>query len=322
MFFISNSLAEKYIDDAFPVVIGARAPAMGNAYTSIPDDPAAIWYNPGNLSLLEKTSMLFHYEDRYNLGIRYDLIGLTTKRNQTTFGLGLQRIQVDDNPDTRDLLFDYGLDGIPNTHDAGEGNGIPDHGESLNYDEITFSSDLHWMLTLAAARKLKENLGLGIALKYLSHSIFEHHAWGIGLDAGLLWIISPEWKLGLNLRNFPTTFVSWDTGNTEQAYPYLLFGVSRWINWESSKLILTSDLEFRGDDSGNEATGNLGPISWDVKLGAEFVLREIIALRVGSDSGQFGVGFGLKMKKVSLDYGFYTHDTLGETSRFGFCLNL
>ena len=46
------------------------------------------------------------------------------------------RESIGDIPDTRNALLDYGLDGMPNTGDIGENNGILDDGERLDQKKL------------------------------------------------------------------------------------------------------------------------------------------------------------------------------------------
>jgi hypothetical protein len=104
--------------------------------------------------------------------------------------------------------------------------------------------------------------------------------------------------------------------------PYLVAGLSRVFRWEAGSLIIVGDTELHFDDQGHASAGNLGLLSYDFRLGGEFNLRDVVLLRMGSDSGQFSIGIGIKMGKLALDYTDYSHQELGQTHRFSVSLQI
>ena len=64
---------------------------------------------------------------------------------------------IDRIPDTRDMLLDFGLDGIPGTGDVGEGNGQVDEGERLDKDKLSYFSQKQTGVYLSTSWKSKSN---------------------------------------------------------------------------------------------------------------------------------------------------------------------
>jgi hypothetical protein len=73
------------------------------------------------------------------------------------------------------------------------------------------------------------------------------------------------------------------------------------------------DIRFEGRDYAAQFAA--GPMSIDSHFGWEYQLRELLALRLGSDVGRFAVGAGISLPKLQIDYAFLSHDDLGETHR-------
>ncbi|MCD4700474.1 MAG: hypothetical protein K8S24_01315, partial [Candidatus Aegiribacteria sp.] len=64
---------------------------------------------------------------------------------------------------------------------------------------------------------------------------------------------------------------------------------------------------------------NFSGISLDTHIGAEFLIKDLVALRIGSSEGSMTAGLGLKFglmnHPVSLDYAYLSHQDLDATHR-------
>ena len=80
------------------------------------------------------------------------------------------RESIGDIPDTRNALLDYGLDGMPNTGDIGENNGILDDGERLDSEKVNYFNQNQIGLHISKSFTYS-NYNLGFALKFLDHRI-------------------------------------------------------------------------------------------------------------------------------------------------------
>lgn len=97
-------------------------------------------------------------------------------------GFMISRVSVDHIPDTRSALLDWGLDGIPGTGDEGEGNGILDPGEHLNYDEVTYHNS--GITTLSLGTELKEIYGFktGLTVNGIYMNLIAENGFGLSFD--------------------------------------------------------------------------------------------------------------------------------------------
>ena len=71
---------------------------------------------------------------------------------------------------------------------------------------------------------------------------------------------------------------------------------------------------FDGSDEVSQLGGGL-----DSRLGLEYWFKQLLAARVGSDTGNFTAGAGLNvpgmLQGMSVDYAFLAHDELDDTHR-------
>ena len=54
----------------------------------------------------------------------------------------------------------------------------------------------------------------------------------------------------------------------------------------------------------------------------EYLLKKLLALRMGLDTGRFTAGVGVKLPKLNVDYAFLSHSDLGDTHRISLILTL
>ncbi|MFC2083104.1 hypothetical protein ACFLSG_03600, partial [Candidatus Bipolaricaulota bacterium] len=75
--------------------IGARAMAMGGAFTALADDATAAFWNPAGLAQLDDTRLVGVSTDLYGLGITHQFVGATTSFANLGIGLGWKRASID-----------------------------------------------------------------------------------------------------------------------------------------------------------------------------------------------------------------------------------
>ncbi len=157
---------------------GARAQAMGGAFTAIANDATAMYWNPAGISRLGRMEATFNYANWF-LDTQYAYTGLVAPIgssmavgvNVTHFGFGEQPVRTIDRP---------------------EGTG-----------EVYGASDL--ALALAFGMNLTDRFSFGVNLKYINQSIWHESASGFAIDMGALYDTPlPGLKLGFAIQNFGT----------------------------------------------------------------------------------------------------------------------
>lgn len=343
--FSFSSRADKYAGEFLYIGAGARALAMGSAFAAVSNDITAAYWNPAGLPSLEGRSAAFMHSERFGGLITYDYLAYTQEYAGDMYAASLFRTDAGKIADTTDLQwYDTGSDGVfgvdgsgepgdsgnddydPESNPSGtEGNGQWDPGEELIYDEgrITWSSASDNALYLSWGRRLSDNLSVGASSKIIYRKLMDYSAWGVGLDAALMWNPTEAFALGLNLQDVFGTWMFWNSGTTESVSPTAKLGAS--FTWPVSRFhsVLTfaadGDFRFEGREFAAQYSIPEAGVSLDTHLGAELLIKDTVGLRIGSSEGNMTAGLGIELEisglDVSLDYAWLSHDDLDNTHR-------
>ncbi len=315
----------KYAGEFMSTGVGARALGMGGAFVAISEDVTAGYWNPSALAALEYPQLAGMYAERFASMVNYNYGGISLPFGKSS-GLSLSfiRLAVDDIPNTEKALLDYGVDGIPNTGDQGEGNGIIDEKERIDPNQVFYFNSAEYAFFLSYGTKRRDNFFYGGNVKILRKGIGENSAWGMGFDFACLWQPYRNLTVGANLQDITTTLLVWDTGRQEAITPTSKIGVAYF--WQSSKIagqiIPAFDMDIRFENRRYASQFNLGSSSFDFHLGAEYRLKKLLAFRLGLDTGRFAAGVGIKLPRLNVDYAFLSHQDLGDTHRVSVILTL
>jgi hypothetical protein len=155
---------------------GARAQAMGGAFTAIASDATAMYWNPAGIARLGRMEATFNYANWF-LDTQYAYTGVVAPIgssmaigiNATHFGFGEQPVRTIDRP---------------------EGTG-----------EVYGANDL--ALGLAFGMNLTDRFSFGVNLKYINQNIWHESANGFAMDMGALYDTPlTGLKLGFAIQNF------------------------------------------------------------------------------------------------------------------------
>lgn len=333
----------KYAGEFLSIGAGARGLGMGGAFCAVVDDASAGYWNPAGLYLIDGQEAQFMHSERFGGIVRYDYLGYGRSDGLTGLGASLFRTDVGDIANTNDLQYYdtgsdgvFGVDGTGEPGDAGnddydsttnpngtEGNGEWDPGEEIIYDEgrITYGNGVDWALYLSWSRSLNSVFSVGASAKVIQRGLMDNSAFGLGLDIGARYQPSEAFSVGLNLQDISGTHLFWDTGVNESILPTVKIGLA--LRWPLRKFAtvatIAADGDFRFEGREYSAQYNFSGISLDTHLGAEFLIKDLIALRIGSAEGSMtaglGLQFGLMNHPVSLDYAYLSHQDLDATHR-------
>jgi hypothetical protein len=246
--------------------LSARASAMGMSYVSSAKNSDAVYWNPAGLADSDSS---------------YEIIGMGTRAFETqytsiqgSFGLlglnwGLAYVGA-------------GIDGIEETVEninTGRGQGT---GNNLSYDAVAYY--------MSTAKKITNDIFLGITAKYIQEREAGYTANGAGLDVGAIYKPVDWISFGTNLQNLIAPSMEWNTPskNVDRIPLNIKTGVS--FSLLNDSLIAGADLNFR-----NNRTTKLS-------LGAEYWLNPNLALRGGFDHGELCLGTGLYLAGFILDF--------------------
>ena len=245
----SNLYWVNYGWELFNYVSEARRASLGNSTVAYDfNDPSSSLGNPCfPLTYTRKISLT--HQSRFAGIVNSELISTQLKKEERLININLIFEGINDIPDTRSALLDWGYDGQYGTSDLGESNGKIDEGERLDIDKIKFFSQRRYGFH-GTSNFIFKGIPLGVGLKIISASLGHQNGIGIGLDFGFHKRIM-NYNLGFVIKNIPASGMMWSNGNIEGTGPSVEFGLHRSIdifngneinlNPMSSFIINTSD---------------------------------------------------------------------------------
>ncbi len=310
------ALATKYAGAFMENGGGARALAMGGAFTAVADDPSATFWNPAGLSGVQDRSVLIMHSERFGDLINRDFASYVQPVSWSLFGggqggLGISviRLGVEDIPFTDHLAERLDTNGDGEVDDA-ELRGLLDL-----QDEIRFKTDEELALLVSYGEEVG-SWRVGGSVKFIRQSVGDFSSLGIGADVALL---RPRiWRnldFGVKFQDLTTTYLSWSTGRNEHISPAIVPGVA-WRqavpDWDMD-LVLAGSLETRFENRGDADQYSSGAMSANAHLGLEVGFSHKVYLRGGFDSGwdsqDLTAGAGFYLDPLTVDYA-YAGDTL------------
>src|SRR5258708_5637257 len=258
---------------------GARAAALGQAFTSVPNDVQGLSYNPACLATMAASQASFEHlsyiSDVVEEGIAAGHAGRDQEMSWGVLANYLHVGEIDRTVAT----------GLPT------GDGFTEAGTFSTYDMVMGAS--------LAGPFLMEGLSVGTTLKFLRESLGDAASNGAALDAGVIYQgnVERSWNVGASLQNagFASKFadaavklpLTFRIGASGQPFAQWLF---------------TTDFVKRNDTEG------------EADIGAEVTPKKFFSIRVGyryamnnPDLGglaNFSAGLGLRFNQMSLDYAF------------------
>ncbi len=292
--------AAKYADEVWSFGNQASYLALGGAGVAVVSGPAALdWNVAGMLQTSGQHALGFLHGNDFNGLHTTDHLAWVTPAllgNHTWFGVG---------------LFLFQSPGIKVTELGNPENPVGDENPPVVREEVTYRAGA---LKVGLARRV-HGVNLGLLFKFLYQDAALETAYGLGLDAGLQWIL-PHGNLGLAIHNLLPTPLFWSTGTREWIVPSVVLGGA--VGVDGLRFLL--DLETRLENYGDAAAFALGVLSIDPRLGVEWRPHPLVALRAGLDRGNPTFGAGLRYRFLSLDYAFMGHSDLKNSHRVSLAL--
>ena len=302
----SQSYWVKYGWQAFNSAGDARILALGGAAVTDFGTSVSPLFNPAASGKVGIHNLNYTHQSRLAGMINSDLLGFPIQNFSRPLNLIIIYEGIDQIPDTRNILLDFGLDGVPGTGDIGEGNGTLDEGERLDEDKLAYFSQRQLGLHLSTSWT-KDAFEVGMAVKTLFHSIGEHSASGIGLDFGVLAVPWKNGRFGLTIRDITTSWQVWENGTVERFKPTAIGGLSHTHRFEDLPLTISGMVNIVWESGGKSIDDDihLDNHGANYRLGLNGVYDNKIALRLGRNAiGSTTGGIGLSWENLSLDYAF------------------
>ena len=296
----------KYGWEVFKSAGDARILSLGGSAVTDYGTSVSPLFNPASSNRVGLHNFNYTHQSRLAGMINSDLIGFPIKGYSRPLNFILMHEGIDHIPDTRNILLDFGYDGVPGTGDIGEGNGLLDEGERLDENKIKYFSQRQFGFHLSTAWE-KRGLTYGIALKGLNHSLGEYSAFGVGLDFGILAVPWDNGHIGLTIQDISTSWLVWDSGTVERFKPTIISGISHTYVFKDSPISLNGMANFIWELSGKSLDDdlNFGNHGGKLLLGVNIIYNQMVAIRIGRNKiGSNTAGVGLSWKNISLDYAF------------------
>ncbi len=300
--------------------IGAKANAMGGAFSSIADDATALYWNPAGIASINEYQTYFSHTAMF-ADINLNYFGFVLPVGAIgNVGLSVTALDYGE----MEVTTEFNPDGTGETFTAGS-----------------------YAFGISYARNITDDFILGVTAKYIREDIFNSSASGFAFDIGTIFN-TPFYgvKFASSITNYGTKMkmdgqdllVQYDsdpqsTGNNESLDAYLgtddfdlplrlQIGLSRDFQlFEGQRLTISVDATHPNDNN-----------QW-VNVGGELALfNETIFLRGGyktlflQDSQEgLALGFGLNYDgldyfRIAIDYSFQKSEYLDNVHTFGVLL--
>jgi hypothetical protein len=324
---VSSAQESKYAGEFLEIPVGAKALALGGAYTAVANDESAFHWNPAGVSLTTHKLLGFMYSAEYGAPgsslMNFYHIGFTMPMmNDVTVSANWERLSIGDLLHTPDLttisVTDERAQRVREIYQAS-----PDF-FSDNDDAFVlsiarnnkFTLDWGWLYY-----KEKIEIPIGINFKIIHQSIGDFgSASGIGIDAGMMvrfsaaeFLLVPELgniSLGVAVSDITGTNLNWSTHRTQVIPMHLNAGgayTQPFPRWRSTAT-LSTDIRL----------GEPQPF----KIGLDMSYEDRISLRAGMNGNYFATGAGFNWeKKVDLNYSLSINTALGPEHRLSFAVN-
>jgi len=259
---------------------GARSLGMGKAFFAVSDDASATYWNPAGLTQLDRREVMALHVNLF-ADTSYDFISYVHPTPKLgVFGVNLTR------------LYSGGFEKVEIAFDNTKT-------DIIDIKTVGYFDDVQMALTGAYGKKIKENMSIGVSMKYISHTLDSSTNGFLTFDTAVL--VEgfnhkfQDLKAGFGIQNLLSTRF----GDTDDKLP-LIFRAGVSHPFLRKKLAVAFDID-------KSMKANLG---WHI--GAEYWLVNFTCLRLGFE-GEKGIretsaGFGVKYKDYGVDYAFSLHD--------------
>lgn len=323
LLFTVNVYAGKYAASFLELGIGARALGMGSAYSAISDDAYGFYWNPSGLAFLNNFQVASMYADLFNSFEQQNYLSAAMPVfGGVTVSAAWIRLSIDDIPRYKDFIPDEA--GRRLRGEAAQLTDTPIDFFSSTSDAFVISFAKYQRIMLDLGWQYFEfplDFGYGMNFKIINESLDQNKGSGIGIDLGLMLKLElsnvfndesyGDLVFGLNVQDIAETKITWDTDSkrkdTVDRNFKFGFGFVQPLNFIASQLTFAYDFDTRYSGANH--------------IGTELLYNSLLAVRLGSNDGNFTTGAGFYLWKLRFDYAYQSHN-LGNTHRVSVLFNL
>jgi len=264
------------------IPIGARASAMGGAYTTLCQGAIALYWNPAGLASGEEKELFAMY-NRWFQDISQGYFGVVLPKKTKAFGFAINYVDLGQMERT--------------TWENPMGTG-----------EKFSATDVH--LSLGYGWKINPSLQVGVGTGFLKDTIAEDEKRTFLFNFGMQNKIDKNLSWGIALQNLG--------GNLGgDPLPLMIRGG---FAWTYLPLITAVEVEISNDSDARIRAGFEWQLTSEFALRAGY--QGLRAGYQGNQDEGSGItlGFGLKTQKFIIDYAYVPFGELGNTNRISFAL--
>jgi hypothetical protein len=293
--------ATKYAGEPFSLGVGAGALGMGGAVVAGPYNATSGYWNPAGLSYVLNRQIQTMHAETFGSLLNHDFIGYASNNGRQT---GLNSYGI--------YLYYLGGGGIKITGYDTE-NDWPYVVREENHFDL--------MLGTSLAGRLSPNLAYGFTAKLIYRDIAVENAYGLGLDAGIIYRVDSSITAALTITDLTSTFLAYSNDNTETIYPAIKPAMSYLWTYSAVSVRLSGQAVIRFE--GRRQTAELwqDDLSADFQAGMEIGYRGLAFGRAGYDQGRFTAGLGAVIDRYLIDLAYLHHSDLDETFRISAGIN-
>lgn len=171
-----------YGNDHLNLLQGPGSSLYGTAYGLMNSGSENTLINPAGLTGISSKPLYLYHSSWFRNEVTASSVAYSFSHKEKALGLMVSRVGITDIPDTRNALLDYGVDGIPGTGDRGEGNGVLDENEILDYDNVQYAGIANYALHLGMPVYQKKAWTAGITFGFLFTDLIDTRGYGLNFD--------------------------------------------------------------------------------------------------------------------------------------------
>jgi len=315
----------RYVASFKEFPLGAKALALGGAFTALANDGTAFYWNPAGVALIENKLLSGMYSSQYgSIGTPlagYYFAGWTMPVGSLNLSINWMRLAVTDIPYYDDLSK---IQTATERYKRIKGMEPP---ETFSDNEDLFSLSIAKNINPAlnfgwSLNRVPIEIPVGANLKWIRQSLADNKANGIGIDLGLLVkinmqdiVLSDDWPVitgGVCIKDVGGSSLYWEqTKQQEEIKSVTNYGFSYKQPLRKQELNITASYEHSGLYGGENHFG----------LEAEY--RKQFSFRLGLNSGTFTAGAGVNFNFFDVDYAYLAPSTqqLGNVHRISVAFN-
>ncbi|MBW6458544.1 MAG: hypothetical protein K0B52_05205 [FCB group bacterium] len=206
-----------YGNDHLNLLHGPGAELYGSSYGLMQYGSENTMINPARLDADAAKPLYLYHASWFRNEVSASSIAYTFRYKDKPVGVMVSRVGVSAIPDSRNALLDYGVDGIPGTGSAGEGNGILDDNEIIDYGQIVYKAIAHYTVHLGMPLFRKGNFETGVSIGFLYTDLIETKGYGLTFDLTAQHLGKYVHQL-YSIKNLPSALMVFNSG-VAQYYP-------------------------------------------------------------------------------------------------------